>query len=173
MKNNYIIEGNITRIILNRRHGKDMETIIDTEDFDKINAFEGSFYAALTRTDGKYYAKITVKSSDNEHKRKYYIVRMHRIILGYEEQLPHIDHINDDSLDNRKENLRIATNANNLKNRSHCNSNNVSGYRNVSKVEDKYFVQLQINGKNKVLGKFTDAEEANRFSISMRQINYG
>lgn len=36
-----------------------------------------------------------------------------------------------------------------------------------------YHVQLQINGKNKVLGKFSDVHEAGRFAEEMRQKYYG
>ena len=86
-----------------------------------------------------------------------------------------VDHINGNTFDNRKTNLRIVEDSNNLTNRKSKNSNNKSGYRNVcwSKSESKWLVQLQINGKNTVLGKFDDVDEAGRFAEEMRQKYYG
>lgn len=172
MKNRYVIEDDVVRIFLNRRYGKsDLETLIDLEDFDKINAFDGFFCAFLTRENGKYYASINMKNG-----KKKYILRLHRIILNLGKFFPHVDHINDNSLDNRKSNLRITDNKSNLKNRYDANSNNTSGYRNVSwnKVLNKWVIQLQIEGKNHIFKeKFDDVNEANLFAIEMRKKYYG
>lgn len=78
-------------------------------------------------------------------------------------------------IENQK--LRIIEQGNNLKNRKGRNSNNKSGYRNVSwkKSENVWVVQLQINKKNTVLGKFPkdQLEEAGKFAEQMRQKYYG
>jgi hypothetical protein len=87
----------------------------------------------------------------------------------------YVDHISHNTLDNRKENLRVVENRNNLKHRKSRNSNNKSGYRNVcwSNGEMKWLVQLQVNGKNTMLGKFDDVHEAGKFAEEMRIIHYG
>jgi len=41
---------------------------------------------------------------------------MHRFIIGVEDSKVHVDHINHDTLDNRKSNLRLCTNAENIRN---------------------------------------------------------
>ena len=88
-----------------------------------------------------------------------------------------VDHINHDTLDNTKGNLRCIPWKNNSTNRKSRNSNNKSGYRNVSwsKNENKWLVQLQINKKNTVLGKFVyeDLDKAGQFAEEMRQKYYG
>lgn len=67
--------------------------------------------------------------------------------------------------------------ARNAQNRKSRNKNNKSGYRNVcwSKSEKKWLVQLQINKRNTVLGKFSydELEQAGKFAEEMRQKYYG
>ena len=73
----------------------------------------------------------------------------------------YIDHINGDKLDNRKENLRLATNQQNSMNRKpHKNSS--SKYKGVywSKRENKWIAQIVINKKNKYIGRYQDEKEA-------------
>lgn len=88
-----------------------------------------------------------------------------------------VDHIHHDTLDNRKVNLRSTETIYNTKNRKSRNSNNTTGYRNViyNKTYKKkpYHVQLQVNGKNKVLGRFDDVDEAGEFAKQMREKYYG
>ena len=67
-----------------------------------------------------------------------------------------VDHINRDTLDNRKENLRVTNYSNNVRN-SRIYSTNKSGYRGVSwdKFYNKWRAQITVNRKNIVLGFFT------------------
>lgn len=59
---------------------------------------------------------------------------MHRLIMGLtpNDKNLYVDHINRNKLDNRKENLRIVTHAQNLYNRK-AFSNSTSGYKGVHK----------------------------------------
>lgn len=72
-----------------------------------------------------------------------------------------IDHINGDGFDNRICNLRLATRAQNGRNRGR-NSNNTSGYKGVSwdSKDKKWRAKIQVNGKQCYLGNFSSAEEA-------------
>ena len=91
---------------------------------------------------------------------------MHRVILvrmlGRElvagEQVDHIDH---DPLNNRRENLRLATNSENQHNQPKY-ANNTSGYKGVSFREDrqKWLAQVAVNGKRIHLGYFDTPEAA-------------
>lgn len=88
--------------------------------------------------------------------------KMHREIMkppkGYV-----VDHINGNKLDNRRENLRICTQAENAKNKRK-NKNNTSGYKGVSlsHSKGKYTAYVSHNGVRKHIGNFTNAEEAGR-----------
>lgn len=170
--NNYIIdeENNIAKIELRRRNGENLWTTIDLEDLEKVINFPYTWYAKLNKSIEKYY----VYSSEYcKETKKCKPIFLHQFIMNANGKT--VDHQNNDGLDNRKLNLRVALDKNNSTNRRSRNSNNKSGYRNVcwSKSESKWLVQLQINGKNTVLGKFDDVDEAGRFAEEMRQKYYG
>lgn len=101
------------------------------------------------------------------------------VFIGNPEGIPNtkVDHINHNTLDNRKCNLRLTEQNQNLKNRNSKNTNNQTGYRNVSYIKSckglPYWVQLMINGKNTVLGKFADVDDAGSYAELMRQRYYG
>ena len=84
-----------------------------------------------------------------------------------------VDHINNNDLDNRKSNLRIADRDDNSKNRKSKNSNNKSGYRNVCNINGWWCVQLMINGKNTRLARFKNVDEAGTYAEVARQKYYG
>jgi hypothetical protein len=70
-----------------------------------------------------------------------------------------VDHINNDKLDNRLENLQIVTNRYNT---SKDKSNKTSNYTGVcwEDSRNKWKVSMVINGKNKHLGRFSSEHEA-------------
>lgn len=85
-----------------------------------------------------------------------------------------IDHINHNELDDRKENLREVSNAENGRNRKWLQSNNKSGVVGVSWATDrnKWYVQLKFNGKPIPGGHYESFEDA----VSARrqlEIDYG
>ena len=107
-------------------------------------------------------------------KGKYYC--LHRLIYCYHygfmpEQL---DHINGNSLDNRIENLRLATRFENAQNRKKF-TNNTSGVKNVSwhKAQQKWFVYVDVNKKRKSIGYFEDLELAELVAIEAREKYHG
>jgi len=68
-----------------------------------------------------------------------------------------VDHIDGDKLDNRRQNLRLATVSENGFNRG-ANKNNTSGYKGVTwhKVAEKWSSKIEINFVTKNLGLFDD-----------------
>ena len=85
---------------------------------------------------------------------------MHRVLLNAPKGLQ-VDHINHDTLDNRKENLRLVT-----ADQNNCNlrtrSGSLSGFKGVSfhKRIGKFQARIQLAGREIYLGYFTNAEEA-------------
>ncbi|MFA6118161.1 MAG: HNH endonuclease [Sphingomonas sp.] len=73
----------------------------------------------------------------------------------------HIDHINGNGLDNRRSNLRGATQRQNLQNAGR-RVDNTSGFKGVyySQASKKWAAQIRYEGKQKYLGLFHDARDA-------------
>ncbi|WP_143004434.1 HNH endonuclease [Halomonas shengliensis] len=82
----------------------------------------------------------------------------HRVVAGAgpSEQ---VDHINGDKLDNRRENLRICSHADNMKNRK-THRNNGSGFKGVYPDRNKWRAKITVNGKVHRLGTFETPAEA-------------
>lgn len=92
---------------------------------------------------------------------KLYTQRISRIILGlgpYSEDNREADHINRDPMDNRRENLRILTRAENLQNKKKYNTNNK--YRGVYRSGRKFRAGVRLNGKLHYLGMFEEQMDA-------------
>jgi hypothetical protein len=83
-----------------------------------------------------------------------------RVIMG-EPDGKEVDHINVNPLDNRRENLRIATHTQNQCNKTKY-SNNTSGFKGVSfhKKAQKFNARISIDGKRKHIGLFATAAAA-------------
>ena len=70
-----------------------------------------------------------------------------------------IDHINHDRTDNRIENLRLATNHTNMKNKSKYVTNK-TGYSGVSKLGSFWMSRIGVDGNKVLLGTFKTFNEA-------------
>lgn len=83
-------------------------------------------------------------------------VRLHRLILGVTDSSIFVDHINGDTLDNRKNNLRICNNAQNLQNRG-ANRSNPTKLKGVTIFEKHYYrARITAFGKSISLGIYKD-----------------
>ena len=169
MITNYKIDGEITTLYIPHK-GTMMEAYIDTEDLHRVLQFSKYWSISMNKEHPKGYVVKAVY--DPEIKRARTQVRLHKFVLNYKGKNK-IDHINHNSLDNRKSNLRIVTVEDNSRNRERKNINNKSGYRNVAVINGKFVVQLMVDGKNTKLGTFTDATEAGDFAKKMRHKYYG
>ncbi len=131
-------------------------TIIDDEDYEKFNQFK---YRIRKNGWGQIYAVRTGPRLNEKRSKDYYL---HREIMGVTDRKMQIDHINGNSLDNRKENLRVCTNAQNSRN-SKLAKNNTTGYKGVSwsgSKKNKYVAQLHTKGKHIHLGNFDNPIDA-------------
>lgn len=89
-------------------------------------------------------------------------IYLHRQIMNAPKGMD-VDHINGDTLDNRKCNLRICTRSENLRNRPK-DPDNTSGYKGVhwSKKYNKWQSKIVLQRKTIHLGFFDDPIEAAR-----------
>lgn len=113
--------------------------------------------AATIKRRGTVYAISAEKEAG-----KYSRLRMHRLIMGVTDE-QHVDHINGDGLDNRRENLRIATPQQNQGN-SQKRAAAQSRYKGVSwSVQArKWRAYITLNRKQTHLGLFADEIDAAR-----------
>jgi hypothetical protein len=122
--------------------------LVDEEDFERLIKFRW----CLTN---RYPSRRVVTG----HK-KSRIQYLHRFLMGNPTVLQ-IDHRNGNKLDNRKENLRLATNTQNNWNKGKT-SRNTSGVAGVSwfKQTRKWHAQIRVGGKRLHLGYFSSLDEA-------------
>jgi hypothetical protein len=172
--NDYVIEDDIAKIFIIRDNGDLFEVIVDADMIPLLKKLDYCWCINSDNIHNSYARHIEYYISNNGKRvaRTYYL---HHFIMDGENYNQYIvyDHINHNTLDNRKINLRIVEKQNNDVHRKGRNKNNLSGYRNVSFSNGKYLVQLQVNKKNTVLGSFTNVDEAGRFAEEMRKKYYG
>ena len=105
------------KTILANRKGYTKEVLVDDIDF--------YLFGNLTwGVDANGYARHCWKQDGKTHS-----IKLHRLIMGSRYRQDSIDHINGEQLDNRRCNLRFATNSENIQNS--FNSANTSGYKGV------------------------------------------
>lgn len=71
-----------------------------------------------------------------------------------------VDHINGDTLDNRRENIRVATRGESVRNQSGVSRANKSGVPGVRWEANRWAAQIGFEGKWIRLGRFKTKEEA-------------
>ena len=126
---------------------------VDDDDFDWLSQYK---WCAQKRRRG-YYAVRSIRESATKTTSYY----MAREIITCPPGLQ-VDHINHDTLDNRKENLRVCTIAQNQHNQQIKNVNKTSKYKGVSwSPRQKSYRADIVKGKDHwFLGYFKDEEEA-------------
>jgi len=119
--------------------------IVDPQDFNWLSKFKWNCN----------YGYATMRPSKTGH------IFMHHLIVGKPPKGFLVDHINRNTLDNRRSNLRIIDSSFNQRNQG-IDKLNKSGYKGVSFVKDrnKWLASIKANYKSKFLGRFDTKEEA-------------
>lgn len=179
--NQYKICGNYTIIYLKHKSGIIQECLIDTDDLEYLKEINFSWYLRRSKF-GKTsptvcYACSTYYYRDENGRRKQKTLYLHNIILRKETNKDiHINHINHDRLDNRKNNLEVVPCSINSQLREGANSNNKTGIRNVCWLEKprQYWVQIMKDGiRYKWEFSENQFEEACKFAEEKRNEIYG
>lgn len=129
---------------------QDKKALIDDDDYSRIARYRWYYQSPMG------YARAWI-----EGKRVY----MHRLIFNVKQKEIQVDHINGNKLDNRKENLRIATPSQNQANKPKTSKKCSSRYRGVcyeptSTSKKKWRAMAMENGTSHYLGHFTTEQEA-------------
>lgn len=129
--------------------------LVDEDDYIRLSQHKWCFNQ---KAHGVGYAQRNqhIKLGYKQYKTK--TVYMHREILNTELE---VDHINGDTLDNRKENLRVADRiqqSQNTSSRKHSSSQYVGVH--LHKLTGKWRSQIKLSGKTVSLGLFDSEEKA-------------
>jgi len=135
---------------------QDQWALVSKKDYKRLNKYRWCAY--WNKNIKSYYAARGVKLPNG----KWILVQMSRDILGLRKgdkrQADHIDH---DTLDNRRCNIRIVTNSQNQHNRR-----NVKGYY---KYGNKYEAKIMVNGKHIHLGYYNTPAEAHQAYLDAKK----
>lgn len=123
------------------------EILVDKIDYDAVSQYKWHYCAG--------YARRQVRVGPYKQRG----VLMHREIMNAPSGTE-VDHINGDGLDNRRENLRLATRSQNCANKEVYSSK--SGYRGVHKSWNRWSSAIKHNGNRYDLGRFDTPEDAAR-----------
>lgn len=115
--------------------------------------------ATMTWTAWEIRGKLYARNQKNKY--------MHRLISGVTKRTEEVDHINGDSLDNRRKNLRVVTHKQNQENRAY--SYGQCGVRGVTMTKHgRYQAAVKINGKRLYFGTYDTIEEAGEAALQGR-----
>jgi hypothetical protein len=149
---------------------------VDDDDVAMLSPFK--WYAIRVNHTQRvaYYATTTVhtpglRSRDKGGSR---MVQMHRFILGLKTGDPSVDHRDGDGLNNRRANLRLATDRQNAQNRRPRLSDGrgalTSTYKGVSRTGSHWRAMIDVDGQQVYLGQFdTPAEAAHAYDAAARK----
>lgn len=123
------------------------EFVVDECDYQRLNAYRwwsvdmGGYVYAFTKIDGKR-------------------VGMHRLIVRAPEGKV-VDHINGDTLDNQRSNLRVCLQSENMRNRKQS-SHSSQPYKGVEACKGRWRARITVDGKRRHLGLFDLPEDAHK-----------
>lgn len=134
-----------------------MFTIVDDQDYEWLNKWK--WYAAYNKIYNNFY----VYRYDYVNKKQKNVC-MHRVILGITDSKIFIDHIDHNTLNNQRSNLRECSQSKNLMNSKKPRrvKETSSIYKGVyfNKQNKKWYGQIYINNKRIHLGLFKKEIEA-------------
>ncbi|OPG98392.1 hypothetical protein B2I21_08560 [Chryseobacterium mucoviscidosis] len=167
MKNAYEVIGDVAVIIIERKDGSIFHTKIDANDINKVNSFPNTWRIKHDKLTDLYYAQGNITNEGRTTS-----ISLHRWLMNDPEGFE-IDHINGDTLDNRRScNLRRATKAENAQNRRGAQRNNISsGVRGVTwhKVARKWMVQVKVGSVKIYGGVHNDLNKAEKIAKCLRR----
>lgn len=144
--NNIILKDDYAIIEINSATNGYIQALIDIDDVEKCQNI--TWHSEYSKYINNFYIRGNIQGKK---------ISLHRLITNCPNNLV-VDHIDHNSLNNRKENLRICTGFENRKN----NKNNKSGYSGIQwdKNRNKWCARIKKDGKNLFIGRYDDLQKA-------------
>lgn len=145
--------------------------LVDDEDYNWLLNYKwiAKKDKTIIRKD-KYYA---ICDLGNRKGRKRAYLQMSRRIMSLHEKLPKdmvVDHINGDTLDNRKINLRIITKRQNAQNRHDKTTSKYPGVH-WNHQTKRWVSKITVNKKTIILGSFSSEKKAfEAYKIAIKKL---
>lgn len=143
-------------VINSKKYGKQI-VLLDDDDYERILTLGIRIHLRYDKTiKGFYvsmrtYPKGCTKLNGKDVRST---TPLHRWIVNCPKDKV-VDHINRNTLDNRKCNLRICTQREN-----NCNKRNNTKHIEVRKINNRYYARAVVNGKEISLGGYASLDEA-------------
>lgn len=148
------VEGEPCRLIPLTRG---LYAIVDEDVYDELIKFN---WHSLNCRDRVFYACRTVPTGEGPKQRR--ALLMHQVIMESGDN--EVDHHNHNTLDNRRSNLRPATQSQNMSNRMLWKRGTKTGFKGVHPQSGSctFIAKINKDGKQIYLGSFKTPEEAAR-----------
>ena len=149
------------KIPLSGKNGVGKFALVDDEDYESIN--KHGWFMSGRGILSQYAVRGEWKKINGVAKNQR--IYIHRVVMGLgnaREDKVFVDHKDGNTLDNRKENLRLCTRAENTRNLNRLRTNNKSGFRGVhfDKKINKWRVLITYNRKKYYFGSFIEKMDA-------------
>ena len=139
--------------------------LVSDEDYDQVRRYKWktfmsgrSVYAKAKTDQGTRYMHRYVK---------------HQELAASDLAYPVVDHLNNDTLDNRRDNLKVCTQAANIQ-RQRLRRTNTTGHRGVTRLRNgRYRAAIGYNYKDIHLGCYATVEEAGAVWCAKARELYG
>lgn len=162
-KLNYRVEGDYGVITITRKNGEFVHVLMDLDDLVRLDKMNVSVHADYSAKINSYYIKFKDKGKN---------IYLHRWVMGAGSG-DYVDHINHNTVDNRKSNLRLVDNSINMHNRKGPDRDNKSGILGVcwDASKNKWLARITVGGKEHFIGRYDDKYEAGRaYEIKKKEL---
>ena len=144
----------------------DLKMLIDKDDYERIRMLSKSRMTPKkgAKENDPIYARMRFNGK---------LVLVHRLVLGIKIKHFDVDHINHNTLDNRRCNLRMCTRSENVHNYSIVEKRN-GLFRGVNRIGNRRFqVSIKVQGRKFDLGVFPTKQAARTARIKAEAIYCG